>query len=126
MTITINSQAISITPNLHTALLKLRHRQSKRMLWIDALCINQTDVDEKQQQVALMGEIYSRTERCLLWLGDEPEYPESTVSKEQEAEVAKLLSQTDDLLKSLAPILNQSSDDLTPELAKALKGEWEE
>lgn len=39
-------------------------------LWIDALCIDQSDLDERAQQVALMGDIYKKAKSCLIWLGD--------------------------------------------------------
>lgn len=41
-----------------------------KWLWIDSICINQNDIPEKNYQVALMGEIFSKAERVLIWLGD--------------------------------------------------------
>ncbi|KAG6362939.1 hypothetical protein INS49_008034 [Diaporthe citri] len=38
-------------------------------LWIDALCINQTDVEEKSHQITLMRDVYSGAEATCLWLG---------------------------------------------------------
>ncbi|KAK4450944.1 heterokaryon incompatibility protein-domain-containing protein [Podospora aff. communis PSN243] len=43
---------------------------SKRPLWIDAFCINQTDLKERQHQVLLMDKIYSRAQSVVVWLGD--------------------------------------------------------
>lgn len=40
-------------------------------VWIDRICINQNDVSERSSQVCLMGEIYSRSIRTLIWLGPE-------------------------------------------------------
>jgi hypothetical protein len=40
-------------------------------LWADAICIDQGNVEERCFQVTLMGEIYSRAERVVLWLGPE-------------------------------------------------------
>ncbi|KAF5970507.1 heterokaryon incompatibility 6 OR allele [Fusarium coicis] len=60
---------ISIRANLHDALLDLRHPTRKRVLWIDALCINQTDGDEKSKQIRLMHEIYSQAQEVLIYLG---------------------------------------------------------
>jgi len=39
------------------------------LLWIDAICINQEDVDEKTQQVRIMNEIYRAARRVSVWLG---------------------------------------------------------
>ncbi|KAK1749614.1 heterokaryon incompatibility protein-domain-containing protein [Echria macrotheca] len=41
-----------------------------RWLWIDAVCINQDDVEEKNTQVQMMGEIYRAAERVIIWLDD--------------------------------------------------------
>lgn len=56
--------------NLHAALRRLRHRSQQRVLWIDAVCINQSDNDEKSHQVALMQTIY-RSGSVLLWVGED-------------------------------------------------------
>ncbi|KAJ4424653.1 hypothetical protein N0V82_000581 [Gnomoniopsis sp. IMI 355080] len=40
-------------------------------LWVDAICINQADLDERASQVALMARIYSECERTIIWLGPE-------------------------------------------------------
>ncbi|KAH7396120.1 heterokaryon incompatibility protein-domain-containing protein, partial [Pyrenochaeta sp. MPI-SDFR-AT-0127] len=41
-----------------------------RVLWVDAICINQTDNDERSKQVAIMGEIYNRAIKVFAWLGE--------------------------------------------------------
>lgn len=41
----------------------------KMRVWIDAICINQVDNVEKDAQIALMTQIYSKAERTLVWLG---------------------------------------------------------
>jgi hypothetical protein len=43
-------------------------------MWIDAVCINQMDVDEKNAQVAMMGRIYNQTRKITVWLGPEDSY----------------------------------------------------
>ncbi|KAH7215250.1 heterokaryon incompatibility protein-domain-containing protein [Fusarium oxysporum] len=60
---------IGVRANLHDALLDLRHPTRKRVLWIDALCINQADNDEKSKQIRLMHEIYSQAQEVLIYLG---------------------------------------------------------
>lgn len=64
-----SGHTMDITVSLHDALTDLRHRRRKRVLWVDAVCIDQADNDEKGQQVKLMGSIYSRARRVLIYLG---------------------------------------------------------
>lgn len=42
-----------------------------RFLWVDALCINQEDNDEKSVQISMMGKIYENCRCSLMWLGEE-------------------------------------------------------
>jgi hypothetical protein len=65
-----NNQTAKVTPNLHQALVRLRLEQTPRLVWIDALCINQADTIEKSFQVPLMANIYSRASRAVIWLGE--------------------------------------------------------
>ncbi|KAH7348409.1 heterokaryon incompatibility protein-domain-containing protein [Rhexocercosporidium sp. MPI-PUGE-AT-0058] len=44
-----------------------------RPIWIDAICINQLDIGERSQQVSFIGELYSRAERVVVWLGEDEE-----------------------------------------------------
>lgn len=60
---------LAITGNLAAALRQLRHHKRPRKLWIDAVCINQMDDNEKGHQVMLTAQVYSATRRCLAWLG---------------------------------------------------------
>jgi hypothetical protein len=65
----LSSQYVQIQKNLYWALQHLRLPTSSRILWIDALCINQKIIAEQNHQVTWMGEIYMRAERVVLWLG---------------------------------------------------------
>ncbi|KAI0834873.1 heterokaryon incompatibility protein-domain-containing protein [Hypoxylon sp. FL0890] len=60
---------LRITTNLRDALLRFRLRLDVRKLWVDALCINQQDDDEKARQIPLMTKIYTRATSVLVWLG---------------------------------------------------------
>ncbi|KAI1753538.1 heterokaryon incompatibility protein-domain-containing protein [Xylaria castorea] len=62
---------ISITQNLGHALLALRHPTLIRPLWIDAICINQQDIDERARQVVYMKLVYQYASRVIVWLGPE-------------------------------------------------------
>ena len=57
------------TQNLYDSLTHLRYPDKPRVLWVDAICINQDDDKEKSQQLKNMHRIYSRAQQVLVWLG---------------------------------------------------------
>ncbi|KAI0883883.1 heterokaryon incompatibility protein-domain-containing protein [Annulohypoxylon maeteangense] len=65
--IQINGIEFFITANLDSALRHLRLGDSKRYLWVDALCINQFDTKEKSVQVGRMFSIYKKARRVVAW-----------------------------------------------------------
>jgi len=67
--IELESQPFEVTPNLFAALQHLRHPSQKISLWVDAICINQNDVSERNEQVKMMTDIYESAEMVLMWLG---------------------------------------------------------
>ncbi|KAI0977567.1 heterokaryon incompatibility protein-domain-containing protein [Xylaria arbuscula] len=77
-TIYVNGIRHTVSGNLESALRHLRYRDKSRTLWVDALCINQSDINERNSQVRLMGTIYSNTTGVLAWLG--PEYNDSDLA----------------------------------------------
>lgn len=69
--ITVSGHPFTVTPNLYFALRRLRHGDTPRLLWIDAICINQKDLAERGEQVQIMSRIYSSASRVIVWLGEE-------------------------------------------------------
>ncbi|PMD42922.1 HET-domain-containing protein [Hyaloscypha variabilis F] len=67
------AETLSIRRNLDVALRHLRKSSESRILWIDAICINQQDVEERNREVGRMGQIYGNATRVLIWLGPEGE-----------------------------------------------------
>ncbi|RDW75436.1 hypothetical protein BP6252_06578 [Coleophoma cylindrospora] len=61
---------LKITESLASALKAFRYTDRDRIIWADAVCINQKNDVEKGHQVAMMNEIYKRADRVLVWLGD--------------------------------------------------------
>lgn len=61
---------LNVTKNCEEALTRLRSRNQTITIWIDGICINQTDVAEKSSQIALMTEIYTYAEKVIVWLGE--------------------------------------------------------
>jgi hypothetical protein len=68
--ISCNDSRLQVTQNLKSALRDLRYPDRARVLWIDAVCINQQDVSEREQQVSIMGDIYRGATRTVVWLGE--------------------------------------------------------
>jgi hypothetical protein len=67
----VDGDKLSVGANLHAALSHLRDCFLERILWIDAICINQKDEKgEKEQQVQSMAKIYAKASRVIVWLGE--------------------------------------------------------
>jgi hypothetical protein len=64
-----DGKIIMVTPNLKDALHRLKLKDRSRILWTDAICINQNDEVEKGSQVKLMARIYGNATRVCAWLG---------------------------------------------------------
>jgi hypothetical protein len=76
--VTCEGKTLLITPNCQYALRHLRLAEKDRILWIDAICIDQDEaeesVKERNLQVTLMGEIYAKAKRTICWLGEGNEF----------------------------------------------------
>lgn len=62
---------LPVTQNLHVALKNLRYSDKHRAMWIDALCIDQHNNEEKSREVVRMNVIYRLARRVVIWLGPE-------------------------------------------------------
>jgi len=105
----LNDHLFYVRENLWTFLNVIREQQGM-MLWIDALCINQQNVDERNRQVRIMGQIFQSAAMVVSWLG-----PENTSIEQAFDLMAHVWSSSDeeDGLDCL-PLLDvsQSEDDL--------------
>lgn len=88
------SKSMQVTANLYDCLQHLRPDKiaKPRTLWIDALCINQNDLEERADQVAIMRSIFSNAEIVNVWLGrpdklvrENIEYASTVLKKYQSA-----------------------------------------
>jgi hypothetical protein len=68
-TLLCKGRTISITKNCDAALRCLRPKHRSRVLWVDSICIHQDDPLEKNHQVKLMSNIYSRASQVVAFLG---------------------------------------------------------
>lgn len=69
-TIRVDGKPFYIPYNLYSALKELRNTEHERILWVDAVCINQLDDTEKSTQVQMMRDIYSKASKVVVWLGE--------------------------------------------------------
>ncbi|KAM0481778.1 hypothetical protein ACHAPX_003104 [Trichoderma viride] len=69
-TVFIDGNTMAITANLHQVLVRLRDRVIERVLWIDAICIDQSNTTERGEQIRHMAEIYCKANRVTVWLGE--------------------------------------------------------
>lgn len=77
--VVINGRTMAVTVNLESALRQFRG-EGHGWLWIDAVCINQSDLGEKGEQVLKMGGIFSKATEVVTWLG--PEEDDSELAME--------------------------------------------
>lgn len=80
-----DSKSLKVTSNLYEGLQRLRRRKSIRVIWVDAVCINQDDVEERNQQILYMARIYKQAKQVVVWLGvtsDENDLVPSSTKKE--------------------------------------------
>lgn len=57
-----------VTTNLYMALKRLRDHSLDRIIWVDAICIDQANAEERNRQVQSMAEIYAKASRVVVWL----------------------------------------------------------
>ncbi|KAK0364402.1 hypothetical protein LTR91_003749 [Friedmanniomyces endolithicus] len=68
--ILLNGFRFAVTENLHKALQCIRKANSEVRIWVDQICINQSDYDERAHQVSIMKYIFSKA-KVVVWLGEE-------------------------------------------------------
>lgn len=69
-TLQIEGACLKVTTNLELALRYLRLPDQPRTIWADAICIDQSNIEERNQQVGLMKDIYSSCTVDLVWIGE--------------------------------------------------------
>jgi hypothetical protein len=70
--IVIDGQLIPISAVVRQLIANLASYEYRKLVWIDAVCINQNDAAEKSHQVQLMRDIFHKAESVLIWLGELP------------------------------------------------------
>jgi hypothetical protein len=68
-TITCDGVEMTIGGELYSALKRLRPEDVVLRIWVDAICIHQSNLEERNQHVKMMGEVYRKAETVRVWLG---------------------------------------------------------
>ncbi|KAJ2989289.1 hypothetical protein NUW58_g3549 [Xylaria curta] len=95
--ILVNDCQFEVWANLECALRHLRLRDRLLILWVDALCINQSNNAERNKQVSLMCDIYGRAAQVVVFLGPGPQVEGSPKNKDLEDNVVFKNDPTDDI-----------------------------
>jgi ankyrin repeat protein len=66
----VHKMVLPVTKNLYAALQRIRSKGEDRVLWIDAICIDQSDTKERGHQVKQMSSIYEKATKVIFWLGE--------------------------------------------------------
>lgn len=66
----VDGTSFEATVNLVSALRHIRRSESVVVLWVDAVCINQKNIKERNHQVQMMARIYRSAEKVISWLGE--------------------------------------------------------
>jgi hypothetical protein len=109
VTIACDGRPFEITFNLYWALVRIRSESQRRILWADAICINQSDLQERSNQVSFMGSLYSNAFRVYVCMGDAPDgnpYQVQTLINDTKA--LDLGAQSLPLLPNHHPLRNNS------------------
>jgi hypothetical protein len=77
--IKVNNSKLMITRSLEAAIRELKRRKYTHV-WIDAICINQSDNDERGHQVLKMRDVYRNASQTVVWLGIENEHTQEAIS----------------------------------------------
>ncbi|TVY92029.1 Heterokaryon incompatibility protein 6,OR allele [Lachnellula willkommii] len=96
-----NAGELGVTDNLHAALRLLSFPDQVRALWIDALCIDQSNPKERSAQVRRMGDIYRTAVCVLVWLGEDQIVKNSEVCVRQfgwPEQIGSMADRIDDLV----------------------------
>lgn len=68
--VVLDGSPFTVSPNLYSLLEHLRDSGWTKPIWIDFICIDQQNAVEKSRQIAMMGDIYSKADEVLIWLGE--------------------------------------------------------
>ncbi|KAE9366265.1 HET-domain-containing protein [Stipitochalara longipes BDJ] len=115
--IQLNGTNFSVTKNLHDALMRNRDATQTMFFWVDALCIDQSSLEERAAQVSIMGDIYRQAKGVCAWLGDATNEEDEPLLGLDVGELLEVAAKLETWSDESFPELRQL---LSPSVAKAL------
>ncbi|KAH7070312.1 heterokaryon incompatibility protein-domain-containing protein [Paraphoma chrysanthemicola] len=110
-----SQKTFPVTSNCYSALSRLRLKSEPRILWIDAVCIDQDNVSEKNHQVGLMSKIYSRAANVVIHLGDAGQDSDMAID---------FIKECDDPTSDSSSLSHPKSDALVQALGNFFRRNW--
>jgi hypothetical protein len=104
--IQVQGSLFNVFATLGTGMRRLRKTDEARVIWIDQICINQSDPTERSYQVMQMQDVYRNASLVLVWLGEPYPYEPLSYSSIDIANLAIELLQE---INSYVPFLKDSS-----------------
>jgi hypothetical protein len=92
--VTCEGARLNVTETLYGVLVRMQQDNKPVRLWVDAICINQNDNDEKSLQVPRMRDIYGQSMGVLIWLGEETPEVQGSLQFAELLEEASLVDDT--------------------------------
>ncbi|CAF9942173.1 hypothetical protein IMSHALPRED_003398 [Imshaugia aleurites] len=131
------SSSLDVTRDLEEALQHLRYNNGRsRKLWIDAICISQHDIPERNHQVTRMADIYSSATRVIVWLGPKRDGSGTAIEaltalgSEMQVDwptttITPLSGEVyDEWVKKPLPFTSETDDEILLSIANLLKRAW--
>jgi hypothetical protein len=88
--ILVDAAVMTVTTNLWCALVRLRRLNKPRLVWVDALSIDQGNLHERSRQVGMMAEIFKGAEQVIIWLGEHADGSELVFQCWEQFELGKI------------------------------------
>lgn len=79
--ILLEGSSAAVPASAEEVLRRLRKPKESRLVWIDAVCINQNDIQERCSQIVLMTDIYHNSTRCMAYLAPKRRYQAAAVKQ---------------------------------------------
>ncbi|ROW03892.1 hypothetical protein VPNG_07294 [Cytospora leucostoma] len=107
-----NGKRLPVTSNCATMLHYLRLEAAwARRVWIDQICVNQKDIPERNDQVVLMTEIYSRAQQVIAWLGESSEIEKKCLALVAKVDINSVRYDSKSLIMGIRSVTDEALEE---------------